>query len=101
MYKYTILFSILTIPLAALSILFAGGGHGNYFPLLLFFPFSLLGTLFNEELFFIFIILGLLQLPVYGLLLDKFTVKKVFPIIIGVHIVCVFIVFMLKRDYFF
>ncbi|KFF03581.1 hypothetical protein [Chryseobacterium luteum] len=101
MYKYTIFLSVSTIPLAVLGIFFAGGGHGNYFLLLLLFPFSLLGTLFNEGISFIFIIIGLLQLPIYGFLLDRFTVKKAFPIIIGIHIIFMIFLFLLKRDELF
>ncbi|HBV15162.1 MAG TPA: hypothetical protein DEB71_07460 [Chryseobacterium carnipullorum] len=101
MYKYTILFSLLTLPLAALSVLFGGGGHGSYFPLLLFFPFGLIGTLFNEEIFFLFVILGLVQLPIYGLLLDRCPVRKGVPVILGLHIICMFIIFILKRNTYF
>ncbi|MCT2560852.1 hypothetical protein [Chryseobacterium herbae] len=101
MYKYTIFLSVLTIPLTALCVFFAGGGHGNYSLLLLFFPFGLLGTLFNEGISFLFIIIGLLQLPVYGFLLDRFTAKKAFPVIIGIHIICMIILFLLKRDELF
>ncbi|PWN59851.1 hypothetical protein [Chryseobacterium viscerum] len=97
-YKYTVWFSILTIPLGFLAILAGGGGHGTYFPLLAIFPFSLLGTFFNEE---IPVLIGIIQLPVYGFLMDKFETKKAFPVILAIHVICIFTVFMLRRDYFF
>lgn len=97
-YKYTILFLIITIPLAALAVLFGGGGHGTYFPLLAIFPFSLLGTFFNEK---ISLLIGIIQLPVYGFLMDRFNAKKVLPFIIAVHVICMCIVFILKREDFF
>lgn len=97
-YKYTIWFSILTIPLGFITILAGGGGHGTYFPILTIFPFSLLGTFFNEK---ISIFIGIVQLPVYGFLMDKFSTKKAFPIIIAVHVICMYIAFMLRREYFF
>ncbi|KXH81511.1 hypothetical protein [Chryseobacterium kwangjuense] len=101
MYKYTKILSILTIPLAALVIFFTCGGHGTYLPFLFIFPFSLLGSFFNEKVFFTFFVVGLLQLPLYGFLLDKFAVKKGFPVVIGIHVICMFIVFILKREDFF
>ncbi|PWN66482.1 hypothetical protein [Chryseobacterium oncorhynchi] len=97
-YKYTIWFSILTIPLGFITILAGGGGHGTYFPILAIFPFSLLGTFFNEK---ISLFIGIVQLPVYGFLMDKFSTKKAFPIIIAVHVICMYITFMLRREYFF
>ncbi|KAA2220405.1 hypothetical protein [Chryseobacterium sediminis] len=97
-YKYTVWFFILTIPLGFLAIFAAGGGHGTYFPLLAIFPFSLLGTFFNEE---IPLLIGIIQLPAYGFLMDKFGTKKVLPVIIVIHIIGMCTVFMLKRDYFF
>lgn len=97
-YKYTTWFSILIIPLGFLVILLGGGGHGTYFPLLVIFPFSLLGTFFNEE---IPLFIGIIQLPIYGFLMDRFGTKKALPVIIAIHVICIFTVFMLKRDYFF
>ncbi|CAI8887067.1 hypothetical protein [Chryseobacterium sp. IT-36CA2] len=96
-FKYTIWFSILTLPLAFLAILAAGGGHGTYFPILVVFPFSLLGTFFNEE---IPLFIGIIQLPVYGFLMDKFGSKKALPLIITLHFIGICTAFMLKKEYF-
>lgn len=97
-YKYTVWFSILTIPLGFLAILAAGGGHGTYFPILAIFPFSLLGTFFNEK---ISLFIGIVQLPVYGFLIDKFSTKKALSVIIAIHVIAMCTVFMLKIEYFF
>ncbi len=96
-YKYTIWFSLLTLPLGFLSVLAGGGGHGTYFPLLVIFPYSLLGTYFNEE---IPLLIGAVQLPVYGFLIDTWGIKKALPVIIAIHIIGMCTVFMLRRDFF-
>ncbi|RLJ31797.1 hypothetical protein CLU97_1236 [Chryseobacterium sp. 7] len=96
-YKYTTWFSILTLPLAFFAILAGGGGHGTYFPLLVLFPFSLLGTFFNEE---IPLFIGIIQLPIYGFLMDKLGIKKALPVIVAIHIIGMCTVFMLRRDFF-
>ena len=97
-YKYTLWLSILTIPIGFIAILAGGGGHGTYFPILAIFPFSLLGTFFNEK---ISLFIGIVQLPIYGFLIDKFSTRKVLPIIIAIHVICMYIVFVLKRETFF
>jgi len=50
-----------------------GGGHGYYSPAIVLFPFGMAGTVFQQSITVPFFILGILQFPFYGLLLDRFT----------------------------
>jgi hypothetical protein len=47
----------------------AGAGHGNYFYAKLLFPFTMLSTMFSTGITAPFLIVGILQFPVYGVLL--------------------------------
>jgi hypothetical protein len=57
----------------------------------------LLGTSFNEE---IPLLIGIIQLPIYGFLMDKLGIKKALPAIVAIHIIGMCTVFMLRRDFF-
>ncbi|ROH98011.1 hypothetical protein [Chryseobacterium daecheongense] len=100
MYKYTILFSLLAIPLAIITIFLAGGGHGTYLPFLIFFPLGLLGTVLENEITTLFIVLGILQFPVYGFVMDKFGLKKAWPFLLGIHLILIAVIFILKNNNF-
>jgi len=54
MYKFTILFSLLTVPLVAFVIFFGGGGHGTYVPFLVLFPLGLIGTFVSDNIKILF-----------------------------------------------
>ncbi|KNB60905.1 hypothetical protein AC804_17285 [Chryseobacterium sp. Hurlbut01] len=90
--KYTLIFSLLTIPLAFLVIFFGGGGHGSYLPFLILFPVGIVGIFVSEVLKTLFFILGLLQFPVYGFLLDRFQNKKTIFLISLFHLLIIFFV---------
>lgn len=100
MYKYTKIFSLLTIPLAGITVFLAGGGHGTYLPFLVLFPFGLLGTVFQTSISELFFIIGILQFPVYGFLIDKFKNRKSIFLILLVHILVMTIIFIFKREEF-
>lgn len=100
-YKYRVFFSLLSLPLVLFVIFSAGGGHGSYWPFLVLFPFSMTGSLFNENISPFLFVAGLLQFPIYGFLLDKVNCRKVLPFIVIAHILCAFLVFILKRENFF
>lgn len=72
-YRWTIILSILTIPLLIIAFFFAGGGDGTYLPAMGLFPFGLLGILFYNRITTPFILLSIIQYPVYGFLIDKAT----------------------------
>jgi hypothetical protein len=48
----------------------AGGGHGSYLPAKLLFPYTMASTAFTGELTLPSIAVGVLQYPIYGVLLD-------------------------------
>lgn len=48
-----------------------GAGHGTYIPSILLFPFGMLGVLLEDRISVPFIIIGILQFPVYGYIIDK------------------------------
>jgi len=94
MYKFTILFSLLTVPLVAFVIFFGGGGHGTYVPFLVLFPLGLIGTFVSDNIKILFFILGLFQFPVYGFLMDKFKSRKAFLFIFLFHISIILIILL-------
>lgn len=100
MYKFTILFSLLTVPLVAFVIFFGGGGHGTYVPFLVFFPVGLIGTFVSDNIKFFFFVLGLFQFPVYGFLMDKFKSRKAFLFIFLFHISTILIILLFKKNEF-
>ena len=98
--KYTIIFSLLTTPLAFLVIFFGGGGHGSYLPFLIFFPVGIVGVFISESFKTLFFILGLLQFPLYGFLLDRFQNRKTIFLISVFHLLAIFLVLVFKNDAF-
>jgi hypothetical protein len=47
----------------------AGAGHGTYLPAKILFPFAMLASVFGRSITFLYVVLGLGQFPLYGLLL--------------------------------
>lgn len=70
-YKWTLILSLLTIPLLIIAVFFAGGGHGSYLPAIFLFPFSLVSFLLFDSITIPFIIIAILQYPVYGFIIDN------------------------------
>lgn len=73
-FQWTIIFSLFTPLLILLAIFFMGGGHGTYKPTIILFPFGMIGTSFQQSITLPFTILGIVQFPIYGYLLDN--IKK-------------------------
>lgn len=44
----------------------AGAGHGSYFFTKVLFPFTMLSTIASDEITVLFLVVGLIQFPVYG-----------------------------------
>jgi len=98
--KNTLFFSLLTIPLVFLVIFFGGGGHGSYLPFLVFFPVGIVGVFVSESFKTLFFILGLLQFPSYGFLLDRFQNRKTIFLISVFHALVICLVLVFKNDAF-
>lgn len=48
-----------------------GAGHGTYIPAMGLFPFGMLGVLLQDRISLPFIIVAILQYPLYGFIVDK------------------------------
>ena len=68
--------SLLTPVLLILAIFLMGGGHGWYGPAILLFPFGFIGILYSRSIELHFILLAILQYPLYGLLIDLIRNRK-------------------------
>ncbi|MEI7489163.1 MAG: hypothetical protein WCJ72_17485 [Chryseobacterium sp.] len=69
-FQWTIIFSFVTPILLLLVVFMMGGGHGTYIPTIILFPFGMIGTIFQKSITVPFVVLGLLQFPIYGYFLD-------------------------------
>src|SRR5688500_10527527 len=70
-YKWTIRFSLLMPLLLIIAVFLMGGGHGWYQPAMILFSWGMVGTLWQDTIRLTFIITGILQYTLYGLLIDK------------------------------
>ena len=99
------LFSMLITPIAIILAIFSGGaGHGNYLFCKIFFPYTMLSTPFYGYISLPFIILAILQIPIYGALLTLSS-KKHILIFVGIiilvfHLSAVFLCFLIPVPYF-
>ena len=101
-YRWTIRLSFLTIPLLFIAFLFADGGHGSYIPAMGLFPFGLISTLLFNRITIPFVVVAIIQYPVYEFIIDKVTVinkcKIVLPILILAHILLAAIIIKLTGE---
>lgn len=74
--RYLSIFIFIEIISIVLSIYSAKSGHGSYFWAKLFFPFTMISTYFLFEITLPFIIIALVQFPIYGIVLDITSNKK-------------------------
>lgn len=100
-----IIYSLL-IQIAAIIItnLFAAGGHGTYIPFRVFFPYTMLSTVFYEDIRSPFIIIMFFQYILYGIVL-YFTfntkyLKNAFSFLAFCHIFSMLIGFIYMNEYF-
>jgi len=91
-FRWTIIFSLFTPLLVLLVVFFMGGGHGTYLPSIILFPFGMIGTTFQQSITALFTILGIVQFPVYGYLLDILKHNKLKHLILIFHILLVVII---------
>lgn len=86
--------TLISIPLTLVFIFiaafFAGGGHGSYFAAQLLFPYTMAATFLTGTITMSLIVIGLLQFPLYGIVLDhgrsRGTFGKYALIIAAVHL---------------
>lgn len=89
-----IILSLIITPLALISaILSAGAGHGSYFLAKILFPYTMLSTSLFESITTPFILLAIVQFPLYGLILAFVSVGK--GIKIGLSIILLAILHIL------
>jgi hypothetical protein len=94
-YKWTLMYSSFTPSLLVFSIFYMGGGHGTYSFAKISFPFGMLGTLFNKEITDFFMILGLLQFTIYGIIIDKSRNQPISVLMIFIlHFILVGVLFL-------
>ena len=70
-YRWTIRFSLLTPLLLIIAVFLMGGGHGWFEPAMAIFPWGMVGIIWQDRISIPFIIMGVLQYPIYGILIDK------------------------------
>ena len=62
---------IVGILLAAIAVFVSGAGHGSYFPMRVFFPFTMFSAFLFGSLTAPFVVIALVQFPLYGFLLGR------------------------------
>ncbi|RZK54153.1 MAG: hypothetical protein EOO91_16395 [Pedobacter sp.] len=98
-FKWTVILSILTPILLIITIIFMGGGHGNYQQAIVLFPTGLLSILMFNRIEIGFVIIAIIQYPLYGFLIDKATdKKKMILILLLFHIALALSIFLCKSE---
>jgi hypothetical protein len=99
-YKNTFILSILTPILLVAVVFFMGAGHGTYAPGILLFPTGLVSFSITGQLETPFIILAIIQFPIYGLIVDKSNDKqKAALLIFAFHVGLALITFATTRNF--
>lgn len=70
-YKWTFTLCLLTPLLLIVAVFAMGAGHGTYIPAIGLFPFGMFGIIWQDSITFPFIIIAILQYPIYGFIIDK------------------------------
>lgn len=74
-----------------------GGGHGTYIPAMVLFPYGMVGTCFQDSISIPFTILGIIQFPCYGLLLDNFEKKILKYLILLTHVLLSILILLISN----
>lgn len=99
-YPTTSLLTLLTPFLLLLVVFLMGGGHGYYEPAIILFPTGLISFSLFNEIVIPFMILAVIQYPIYGLLIDKSKNKqKTLLFIIVFHVGLTIITFLTVKEY--
>lgn len=96
----SIVVSIAVTPVALfLGLVSTGAGHGDYFLAKLLFPYSMLSTVAFGEINLIFLVISLVQFPIYGLILavgvQANMAKTIALATVAIHLFAVFMSFVL------
>lgn len=70
-YKWTLILCLLTPLLLTVAVFSMGAGHGTYMPAMGLFPFGMFGILWQDSISLPFILIAILQYPIYGFIIDK------------------------------
>ena len=97
-----------SLVIEAISILIslgvAGAGHGSYFPAKIFFPFTMLSTFIFQIIKPPFIILAVIQYPIYGAILVwayfRNYMKPTTISLLAFHIVAVILCISMRSEFF-
>lgn len=100
-----IIVSIVLTPIALfLGLASAGAGHGNYFVAKLLFPYTMLSTAFLDEINLFFLILALIQFPLYGCAVAFGVVTErvriVYLLLVALHVLAILICFSVVSENF-
>lgn len=95
---------LLCIPLALVSIMAAGAGHGTYLPARLLFPFTMFSTFLSSSITAPFVAVGLAQFPLYGLLsgiaYQLGRVRACAFVIVAIHLIAVAVNLTIRNENF-
>jgi hypothetical protein len=99
--KYSLIAEAIGILIATFA---AGAGHGSYAPARIIFPYTMISTVFHENIRGIYLIFGLIQFPIYGLVIASASntkyIKQIIIILTILHFVAVYYVFTNHNQYF-
>lgn len=88
----------------AMAVVASGGGHGSYALARVFFPFTMLSTVFNGRIDGIYLAVGLFQYLFYGLVfwvaVKLNRSKPAIALLLTIHGLVVFVVFYWRNEYF-
>jgi hypothetical protein len=102
--RMTLLSAFATPILAVVVVVAAGGGHGSYCLAKLLFPYTMASTAFTSYITQPIVWLGVLQFPVYGLILDwahssgrqgQYAIA-----LVGIHLAFVALAFLISNPSF-
>ena len=98
-FKWTIRAVLLTPVLLVLAIYLMGGGHGFIEPAIFLFPTGLVSILIFDSIELPFIILAVLQYPVYGWMIDSSRNNRMSCyLIVAFHISLVIMIILLRSE---
>ncbi len=95
---------VVTPPLLFAAAVYTGAGHGSYLPAKILFPFTMLSTVLFRSIVAPFIVVAVLQFPLYGLLLGRANASGTFArwatAILIIHLLAVLSCFLLVGENF-
>jgi hypothetical protein len=98
-YKWTLRLSVLTPILLMFSVFIMGGGHGYFEPTICLFPWATVSIIWLSTLTLPYIIVGLIQYPMYGFLIDKTDKKgRAFLLILLIHMILAIIILKYRNE---